>query len=80
MGTIGAAMVIGGVLTIVWSRRTADKRGRDATYFVYAWASVAVWFGALPIVGAIDDVAAVPAQLRDVLYALVLIGGLATTL
>ncbi|GEM_PF-2445595 len=80
MGTIGAAMVIGGVLAIIWSRRTAHKRGRDATYFVYAWASVAVWFGALPIIGAIDDVADLPAKLRDVLYALVLIGGLATTL
>lgn len=80
MGTIGAAMVIGGVLAIVWSRRAADKRGRDATYFVYAWASVAVWFGALPIIGAIDDVAVLPAKLRDVLYALILIGGLATTL
>lgn len=80
MGAVGAVIVIGGVVVIIWSRRTADTRGRDATYFAYAWASVAVWFGALPITGAICDVAAMPAKLRDILYALVLISGLATTL
>ncbi|WP_404316416.1 hypothetical protein [Prescottella equi] len=80
MTLIGAVMIIGGVVAIVWSRRTADKRGRDETYFVLAWSSVAVWFGALPVIGAIDEVAGLPAKLLDTLYALVLIGGLAVTL
>jgi len=72
-------VVIGGVLAIIWLRRTADCRGHAEAKFASAWISVAVWFGALPIIGAVDDAAHMPARLRDVAYALVLIGGLAVT-
>jgi len=80
MTLIGAMMIIGGVVAIVWSRRAVANQAREETYFAHAWASVAVWFGILPIIGAIDDVADLPAKLLDVLYALVLIGGLTATL
>ncbi|MET4614136.1 MFS family permease [Rhodococcus sp. PvR044] len=80
MGTIGAVLVIGGVLTIIWSRRTPDRRARPDSYFRCAWASVAMWFGALPIIGAIADITHLSAKLQDAAYAVVLIGGLTATL
>lgn len=80
MGTIGAVLVVGGVLTIIWSRRTAARRARPDSYFRCAWAAVAMWFGALPIIGAIDAAAHLSAKLQDAAYAIVLIGGLTATL
>lgn len=79
MGAIGAAMVIGGVLAIIWSRRTEVRRGRPDTLFRYAWSSVIIWFGALPIAAAIVDGAHLSSKLRDVTYALVLVAGLSAT-
>ena len=79
MGTIGAGVVIGGVLAIIWLRRTADSRGRAEAKFASAWISVAVWFGALPVIGAIDDATHMPTRLRDLADALVLLVGLAVT-
>lgn len=80
MGIIGCVMVVGGVLAIIFSRRTAERRGRPETVFRYAWSSVAVWFGALPVIGAIVDVAHLPAKSLDGAYALVLGAGLSVTL
>lgn len=76
MGAIGATMVLGGALAIIWSRRTEVRRGRPDTLFRYAWSAVIIWFGALPIAAAIVDGAHLSSKLRDVACALALVTGL----
>lgn len=79
MGAIGATMAIGGALAIIWSCRTEVRRGRPDTLFRYAWSSVTIWFGALPIAAAIVDGAHLSFKVRDVAFALVLVAGLSAT-
>lgn len=75
-GLIALAMVVGGLGVSALAFSLAAARSR--AFFVCAWSSVAVWFGALPLVGRLADPSS--AFARDALNALVLIPGLLTTL
>lgn len=73
---IGGVIIIGGVLGIIWSRRTEYRRGRAASSYTCAWSTAAVWFGTLPIIEATH----LPAKLQDIANAIVMCGGLSVTL
>lgn len=75
-GLIALAMVVGGFGVGALGFSLAAARSR--AFFVCSWSSVAVWVGALPLVGRLADPSS--AFARDALHALVLIPGLITTL
>ncbi|WP_137725609.1 hypothetical protein [Prescottella subtropica] len=74
-----AAWVVGGVLGIIWARRNAECRGPADTHRVIAVATTAVWFGALPLIGAIGDSLNLSGRALDLTYAVVLTGGVTLT-
>ena len=72
----GGVLVISGMVGAAWAHRAAERRGRADNFFAYAWTTVAVWFGLLPLI----DGARLPATVQDLAYAVVVAGGIAVTL